>query len=129
MSLQVSFLYGGLLALFTTALGMNVTRLRATLTTFVGTDAPPKRLQVAIRAHGNAAEWAPLGIVLLVLLELGGVSAVALHWLGGGLLLGRVAHGVGFLAGPKGLAAVGATIVYLVMTVLSGWVLALHFMH
>jgi uncharacterized membrane protein YecN with MAPEG domain len=45
-----------------------------------------------IRIHGNAAEYVPLALILMLILELNGGSARWLHVLGVALLVGRVAH-------------------------------------
>lgn len=47
------------------------------------------------RAHGNAVETLPIGLLMLVGLELAGGGAWMLHLLGGMLLLGRVLHAWG----------------------------------
>jgi uncharacterized protein len=120
MPIPVTLLYGGLTALFVTILGANVSRLRGASGAFVGDPVPPELVR-PIRAHGNAAEWAPLGILLLLLLELSGAgNRFALHLLGGSFFLGRVLHAYGVTAkSPAALA--GAGINYLVLVVMSGW--------
>ncbi len=55
-----------LLALLVFALGMNVSRLRGTATDQFPTD-PTDTLFVAVRAHGNAAEYVPTLAVLILL--------------------------------------------------------------
>ena len=87
---------------------------------------PPKQLIRPIRAHGNAAEWIPLGIVLLAILELSHVSSLSLHVLGGTLLGARVLHAVGAL-GKNHATTIGATLNYLVLGAMAGWALVLHF--
>ncbi|MCB1508049.1 MAG: MAPEG family protein [Hyphomicrobiaceae bacterium] len=54
-------------------------------------------LEKRVRAHGNFAEYAPLGIVLLALAELNGAPAVAVHGLGLLLTAGRAMHAYAFL--------------------------------
>jgi uncharacterized membrane protein YecN with MAPEG domain len=49
-----------------------------------------------VRGHANFAEYAPLGLVLLGTLELGGWPPWLLHALGMMLLVGRVAHAWSF---------------------------------
>ena len=82
LAIPVTLLYGGLSVLLVTLLGVNVSRLRGTA---VGVYTPlPAGLVRAVRAHGNAAEWVPLGIFLLLLLELSAAgSRFTLHLLGG----------------------------------------------
>ena len=54
-----------------------------------------------VRVHGNFVENAPLGLLLLALLELSGLPAPWLWAYGGALLLGRVLHAIG-LSGTAG---------------------------
>lgn len=49
-----------------------------------------------MRAHGNLSETAPMAL-LLMLLELAGVAAPWLMWMGTALVLGRLAHAVAVL--------------------------------
>jgi uncharacterized membrane protein YecN with MAPEG domain len=126
MPVPVTLLYGGVTALLIVLLGLNVTRARGKMNAHFGTS--PDSIAREQRAHGNAAEWAPLGILLLLLLELAGVSSLALHVLGGSLVAGRVMHAAGALIRRRTpLVSLGATLNYLVTAVLAGWAVALHF--
>jgi uncharacterized membrane protein YecN with MAPEG domain len=49
----------------------------------------------AIRAHGNAAEYMPLALLMLLLLALLGAPLLLIHALGIGLTAGRVFHAAG----------------------------------
>jgi hypothetical protein len=122
----VTLLYGGLNALFVTLLGMQVSRGRAAHG--VGVETPvPKELIRTVRAHGNATEWVPLGLVLLLAVELSGAGTrFTLHLAGGTLLLGRVLHAAG-LYGRNKLSVVGAALTYLVLMGLSVWAIAIRF--
>ena len=53
-------------------------------------------LRTRIRAQGNCAEYAPLGLVLLLIAELQGSSLLVLNVLGVMLLAGRVLHAMAF---------------------------------
>jgi uncharacterized membrane protein YecN with MAPEG domain len=87
--------------------------------------ALPAALVRPVRAHGNAAEWVPLG--LLLLLELSGAAGTfALHLLGGCLFLGRVLH-AGGLYGRSRISIAGATLTYLVLLVMSAWAVVARF--
>jgi len=126
MNVHVTLLYGGLTALLLVVLGANVSLARLRHKARFGT--VPGELMREIRAHGNAAEWAPVGIVLLALVELSGTSSFWLHLLGGSLFLGRVVHAAGaLLARRSPLVTLGAFINYTVTAALAGWALALHF--
>jgi uncharacterized membrane protein YecN with MAPEG domain len=124
MFLHVSLLYGGLTVLLVTLLGGNVSRLRSKLKT--GAGAPlPEDLVRPHRAHGNAAEWVPLWLALLVALELSGrVSQFWLHLLAGAFFGGRVLHAVGFYRRSV-VSVPGAALTYLVLIVMGGWAVVL----
>lgn len=126
MNVHITLLYGGLTFLFVLFLGMNVSRARGKHKAGFGT--MPPEIARDVRAHGNAAEWAPMAILLLLLLELSGLSSLALHLLGGSILLGRVIHGVGALIPKRNpLTTLGATVNYLVTLVLGVWAIVRHF--
>lgn len=54
-------------------------------------------LQSAIRAHGNFAEYMPITIILLFLLEYNGMHYLAIHVIGIAFLVGRWTHAQGLL--------------------------------
>jgi uncharacterized protein len=58
-------------------------------------DGEDRELRKRIRAHGNCIEYLPLGLLLLLLLELQQVAPTALHACGITLLLARGAHAWG----------------------------------
>jgi uncharacterized membrane protein YecN with MAPEG domain len=122
---HVTLLYGSLLTLLVTTLGMNVTRVRIKLQ--VGADGvPPKPLFFAIRAHGNAVEWTPVLVVMLLVLELSGAPSLWLHVAGGVLLLGRVLHALGFVTKLK-TSVPGIALTWVVALWLPAWALLRHF--
>lgn len=65
-----------------------------------------------IRAHGNFSETAPMALLLMLLLELGGVAPAWLVLLGTALLLGRLLHAAGLL----GLGGHGARLLGMALT-------------
>jgi uncharacterized membrane protein YecN with MAPEG domain len=118
MNLPVTLLYGGLTALLVTLLGLNVTRLRFSRKAGLKPPLPPELIR-PWRAHGNAAEWVPLGLVLLLMLELSGrVPRFQLHLLGGSFLLARGLHAVGLLTRWR-VSTLGAGLNYLVLLVMA----------
>jgi len=126
VSIPVTLLYGGLNALLVTALGLNVTRLRLGRGAFAGLPQP-EELTLPVRAHGNAAEWVPLGLVLLLALELSHAgSRFTLHLLGGSLFLARVLHAAGFYTRTR-LSWAGAAINYAAVAAMSIWAIAARF--
>jgi uncharacterized protein len=93
--MHVAALYAGLLTAVYLALTFRVIRLRRGRRIDMG-DGGERLLQRYLRGHGNFAEYAPLGLLLLALLELGGRPAWLLHLLGLMLLAGRLAHAWSF---------------------------------
>ena len=125
MPVPITLLYGGLTALLVTLLGANVSRLRLVLK--AGPRDSPPELVRPVRAHGNSAEWAALGLLLLLVLELShAAGSTALHLFGGLFLLGRALHAYGLYARSP-LHMVGATINYLVLLAMSARAIWFHF--
>jgi uncharacterized membrane protein YecN with MAPEG domain len=89
MTLQITALYGALLALIVLALGINVTVHRVRLRVPLGDGGNPEMLRM-IRLHGNAIEYIPLALVLMALYELNGGWHWALHVIGIALIAGRL---------------------------------------
>jgi uncharacterized membrane protein YecN with MAPEG domain len=69
-------------------------RVRSKIDFMDGGDATLLR---RIRAHGNFSETAPMALLLMLLLELGGVASPWLVTLGTALLLGRLLHAASLL--------------------------------
>lgn len=94
LMLPVSALYTGLFLLLMLALAANVVRQRLRGQVSMGDGGNPTLAQ-AIRAHGNAAEYVPLVLIGLAVLELTGAPATVLHLYGGLFFLGRLLHAIG----------------------------------
>jgi uncharacterized membrane protein YecN with MAPEG domain len=128
-AIPVTLLYGGLFIVLLTSLGSYISLRRL----FMGPRArlgkpTPDELLHAVRAHGNAAEWVPLGIIGLLMLELRGAPPFWLHVLGGSLLAMRLGHTFyAFNKGPFWLATVVVTAQYGLFFWMGAWVLRLHF--
>ena len=130
MTIPVTLLYGGLLVVLVVLLGswISIQRLFMGPKGRIGAPPPPE-LHFAMRAHGNAAEWVPLGILALLLLEVARVPPLWLHVCGGGLLALRLLHA--FYALNKGrpfsLAVVLAVVHYSLLGGMGLWAVYLHF--
>jgi uncharacterized membrane protein YecN with MAPEG domain len=98
--LMVTPLYAGLLALLFIAMAWRVVRLRQSSRTAFGDGGSVDLLRV-IRGHGNFAEYVPLALLLLALLELGRMSIYVLHALGLALLIARVMHAAALSFGNR----------------------------
>jgi len=92
--LPVTSLYAGLGALLLIGLAIRIPPLRRHHRIGINSGGQ-EDLALAMRAHGNAVENLPLGLILLGFLEIQGIPAGVLHLLGGGLLLGRFLHAWG----------------------------------
>lgn len=117
---HVTLVCGGALAIVMTLLGMNVTRVRTQFKHFVDPASPPKKLYVAIRAHGNFVEWVPLIVVMLLVVELAGAAKTPLWVAGIGLLVGRVLHALGLLTKLR-VAPVGSAFTWGIALWLGVW--------
>jgi uncharacterized membrane protein YecN with MAPEG domain len=121
-------LYAGLLGLMSIVLAFIAGSIRGRERISVG-DGGNKDLLLAMRRHANFTEFVPLALVLLAVLELNGVSKLAIHCLGAGLVVSRICHAVGLKADSiEGVGrAVGAGGTALVTAVASVWAIVVFF--
>lgn len=101
-SLPVTSLYAGILALWIMALAIEVGRRRTRHKVLMGSGGVVE-LERAVRGHGNAIETIPIALILLGLTEGMGAPGAALHAAGLTLIVGRVIHGLHFVAMPDRL--------------------------
>jgi uncharacterized membrane protein YecN with MAPEG domain len=87
----VTSFYAGLLAVWFLVLSTKVI-LRRQSGISLGDGGDPRMFRL-IRGHANFAEYVPLIVVMLGLLEIGHTSRYLLHALGITLLVGRLLHG------------------------------------
>jgi len=88
----VTPLYAGLLVLWFLVLSVRVIRGRGREKIALG-DGGSMGMTRLIRAHANFAEYVPLALVLMGLLEMSHYSIYVLHALGIALLVARLLHG------------------------------------
>lgn len=120
----ITVLYAGLLGLFSLALSAGAGVLRGRKNIDAG-DGGDRELLLAMRRHGNFAEYVPLALVLIALLELNGVRSLVIHGLGLGLIAGRVLHAAYFTQGVKSVPrGIGAGLTALVIAISSIWGIA-----
>ncbi len=98
---MITALYASLLTLWFVFLSMRVIALRGNpMFAFLILGASPDdMLERAVRAHSNFAEYTPIMLILLYLLETlpaASVAQMTLHMLAGSFLLGRLMHGLCF---------------------------------
>ena len=94
---MTSVLYASLSAFLITWLSLNVIKYRRRDKIKFG-DGGIDELQVARAAHSNAAEYIPIGLLLLFALEYNGASIWLVHLLGAIFLSGRLIHARGLLS-------------------------------
>jgi uncharacterized membrane protein YecN with MAPEG domain len=87
-------LWAGLILLLMLVLAVLTTRQRQRHNVLIG-DGGVDELVRAVRAFGNATEYAPAGMAALALLAVTGANALLVHGVGALLFLGRVAHAWG----------------------------------
>lgn len=97
--MQVTSFYAALLALLFMTLSVRTLRLRRSLRIAIG-DAGNQEMLRAIRVHANFAEYIPLGLILLYLLEAQSAPVWLAHGIGLCLLCGRISHAYG-VSQPK----------------------------
>jgi uncharacterized protein len=91
-AMVVTPLYAAILVAWFMVLTLRVLQERSKADVSLG-DGGNTTLQRAIRSHGNFAEYVPLALVLLLILELSRFSIYVLHALGIALVLARLLHG------------------------------------
>lgn len=92
----LTLLFAGICALMQCALtAWVVVRRRQARVSFL--DGGDKQLLRRIRAHGNFTETVPMALLLMALLELGGLGATWLTAFGCALIVGRMLHAASLL--------------------------------
>lgn len=88
----VTPLYAAVLVLWFLILSLRVVQNRKSAKVSLGDGGNPP-LQRAIRGHANFAEYVPLALLLLLILELSRFSIYLLHAIGIALVIARLLHG------------------------------------
>ena len=102
-ALTTAIICTAILAAMLFLLGFNVSRMRGVTAKAGGSQLPSdpaSRLLIAIRAHGNAAEYIPVLMVLFLLVGARSPAAVAIPLIIGATAA-RVAHAYGLLTAPS----------------------------
>ncbi|RWU12676.1 glutathione S-transferase [Pseudidiomarina gelatinasegens] len=124
INLPISMLYAGLLTLLYFALSVNIIRLRWRDRVGLGT-GDSQDLKVAVRIHGNFAEYVPLSLLLLVVMELQGAAVDLLYGLGAALFVARICHALGLTmsVGPSWARTVGVLGTFSVLLLQAGYLI------
>ena len=102
-ALTTAIICTAILAAMRFLLGFNDSRMRGVTAKAGGSQLPSdpaSRLLIAIRAHGNAAEYIPVLMVLFLLVGARSPAAVAIPLIIGATAA-RVAHAYGLLTAPS----------------------------
>ena len=123
MPLTITPFYAAPMVVLFITLSVQVIRYRRANRIALG-DAGDRELLARVRAQGNCAEYMPLGLILLMMAELAGASAIGLHIAGLSLGIGRAVHAahLSFLRNQLSLRVIAITLTftsYLVATGLS----------
>ena len=94
MVFSITPLYALAIALIWLTLWFRVTSLRAAKGQSIG-DGGDMQLLLRVRQHGNCADWSAFVLILMILAEGMGATALYLHVSGALLVIGRIAHPFG----------------------------------
>lgn len=120
MLAPITSLYAALLGLLIFLLAFRITRIRRREQIGSGSGGN-EALRCAIRAHGNAVEYIPIALLLLLCLELNAGAHWLLHTAGILLVAARLLHAWG-LSHSTGISFgrfTGTALTWLVITVLA----------
>ena len=115
MGIPITGFYAGILGLLAVALASQVLWARIN-----AKKLPDWKPDTTMRVQANFVENVPLALVLLYLLEAGGVAAVLIHALGASLTLCRLSHAWGYSTNPGATYArlIGAQGTFLLIAVM-----------
>lgn len=103
--MNVAVICIALLGLLVFVLGWNVSRIRRAMNIGIGYPPDPTHaLHKACRAHANAAEFAPMMAILMLVIA-SGQPATWMLWVFVAATVSRVLHAVGMLVSPTLTAA------------------------
>lgn len=117
--LPVALVTAGAAALLNFWLGLRVSRLRISEKILVGDGGNP-RMIARMRAHLNFAEYAPLVLILIALIELARGTQLWLWVVAALFIVGRVLHAFGMDGWRQG-RMIGIAITMLTMLGLAGY--------
>lgn len=118
---EITILYAGILGIMALVLGAMAGIYRGNAGISFG-DGGDEQLLIRMRRHANFVENAPLALILIGLLEMQGVTTVAIHALGAAVVLGRGLHAFAYAEGVTSVVrGIGAGITALSIAVASIW--------
>ena len=93
---MITSLYAALLGLILIFLSVKIIQNRRFAKISLG-DQGDSFLQSKIRAHGNFIEYAPIFLIMLILVEIGGLNKYFIHLFGVLFVIGRASHAYGMI--------------------------------
>jgi len=126
MNLTITGFTAAALTILLVLLALDTIRNRFRTRTSFGLGDDPG-LTSASRAHGNLAENAPITLILIGLLEIGGADRQILTYAAGAFVAARFLHAIGLYmqtgGPPPAPRAIGVVVTLLVQLGLAGWVI------
>ncbi|WP_297793353.1 MAPEG family protein [uncultured Marinobacter sp.] len=101
MIVPVTAVFAAVIGLLLLVLSTHVVRFRLKYQKGMGV-TDDRDFEAAVRAHANLVEYAPLGLLMLGLAELNGISGHLIYWVGMALVVGRILHAWGMINGRGG---------------------------
>ncbi len=111
-TIDIAAIYVGLNILVLVWLALRVASGRNKHSVNLGT-AGIDDMELRVRTHGNATEYAPAFMIGLIVASFVGVGALALHILGAGFTIGRVLHAIGLPAKILVLRVIGMLLTWI----------------
>lgn len=121
MIVPISAVFAAALGLLLLVLSLLVVRFRLKFKQGLGVSEDID-FQATVRAHANLVEYAPIGLIMLAIAELNGVSGSLIYWTGLGFVIGRLLHAFGMIngrGGPHMARMAGILLTWLAILVLS----------
>jgi len=124
MHLAVTLTTAGLLGLLYFVLSLRVVQVRGKLKVNLG-DGGDDMLLSRIRAHANFAEYVPMLLILMALIELSVEPSLWLWALGATIVVARIAHAVGMArGGGNPFRVIGTMGTWIPLVIASVWAIA-----
>lgn len=121
----VTITTAGLCGLILLALSVRVVAVRGSAKVSLGDGGDPLLLS-RIRAHANFAEYVPIILILMGLIESSGANRSVLGAIGIALVVCRIAHAIGMpRPAPNAPRFIGAAGTFTILTVTSLWALVI----
>ena len=116
--MPITSIFAAFFALVFVRLALTVIKLRRSNKVALGSGGVPE-LEGAIRAHGNFAEYVPLGLILMGLLESYHFSSELVALLGVSFAVGRMMHARALTRGDLKLRVRGMVITFGALSILA----------